>query len=63
MNYLNYKTMKEINVRYFVYDYTTEDILIEVNEQDFMQYDGEIKYERNTIFENGVRQICLTKIS
>ena len=55
--------MKEINVRYFVYNYTTEDILIEVSEQDFIQYDGEIKYERNTIFENGVRQICLTKIS
>jgi len=55
--------MKEINVRFFVYDYDTEDIVKEVNEVDFLKHDGVIEYERSTIFENGVRQICLTKVS
>jgi len=55
--------MKEINVRYFVYDYSTDDIIVEVSEYDFLQYKGEIEYERSTIFDNGVRQICLTKVS
>ena len=55
--------MKEINVRFFVYDYGTDDIIKEVNESEFLEYDGVIEYERDTIFENGVRQICLTKVS
>jgi hypothetical protein len=55
--------MKEINVRYFIYDYSTEDIIIEVSEYEFIQDNGIIEYERNTIFSNGVRQICLTKVS
>ena len=48
------------NVRFFVYGENEIDI-IEVNELDFINADGSIEYERNTIFQNGVNQICLTK--
>ena len=54
--------IKDINVRFFVVDYDSEEVdLKEVDEQEFLQYDGDITYERNTVFDNGVRQICLTK--
>ena len=53
-------------VRYFIVDYDNEDDvmewdLIEVTERQFIAADGEITYERHTISENGVSQICLTK--
>lgn len=38
-----------------------EDTLREVCEADFLEADGVILYERHTVFENGVSQICLTK--
>ena len=56
--------MKEVNVRFFKYDICkeTNDIdIFEINEIEFLNTDGLIQYERNTIFDNGVRQICLTK--
>lgn len=31
------------------------------DELEFLQFDGEISYERHTMFENGVNQVCLTK--
>lgn len=54
-------------IRYFINSYNEgdtgedADILIEVSEREFMNADGEITYERHTVFENGVSQICLTK--
>tara|TARA_R110002012_G_C11186457_1_gene557785 strand:+ start:103 stop:339 length:237 start_codon:yes stop_codon:yes gene_type:complete len=57
------KTMKNITVRFFIYDYSTEDIVKEVSEKEFLNDDGIIEYERDTVFDNGVRQICLTKVS
>lgn len=50
-------------VRYFVIDYDLEDgpEAIEVREYEFTQAEGSITYERHTLFENGVDQICLTK--
>lgn len=56
----------EHTVRYFIVDYDAEDDtmqwdLVEVSEREFMAADGEITYERHTISENGVSQICLTK--
>lgn len=50
-------------VRYFVIDYELDDgpDLVEVNESDFLTYEGRITYERHTIRENGCNQICLTK--
>lgn len=51
-------------VRYFIMDYDTADgefDLIEVDEHQFLAADGEISYERHTVSENGVSQICLSK--
>jgi hypothetical protein len=53
-------------VRYFVVDYDSEDDamqwdIVEVTEREFMAVEGEITYERHTMSENGVSQICLTK--
>lgn len=53
-------------VRYFIVDYDEEDDvmqwdLVEVSEREFIDAEGEITYERHTISENGVSQICLTK--
>ncbi len=53
-----------INVRFFKYDIceeTNEIDIIEVEEIEFLETEGNIEYERDTIFENGVNQICLTK--
>ena len=59
------QTMKH-TVRYFIVDYDEEDDvmqwdLVEVSEREFIDAEGEITYERHTISENGVSQICLTK--
>lgn len=57
----------DIKVRFFIYDNADTEFgeievqLLEVSETDFLEADGEIEYERNTIFKNGVNQICLTK--
>jgi hypothetical protein len=53
-------------VRYFVVDYDSDDDvmewdIVEVTEREFMAADGEITYERHTMSENGVSQICLSK--
>ena len=51
-------------VRYFIMGYDTADgefDLIEVDEYQFLAADGEISYERHTVAENGVSQICLSK--
>jgi len=56
--------MEEINVRFFIYEEneSSEELEItEVEESVFLETSGEIEYERNTIFLNGCRQICLTK--
>lgn len=34
---------------------------VELTEQEFEEQDGVITYERHTVFQNGVSQICLTK--
>lgn len=33
----------------------------ECTEEEFLAATGEIEYQRHTVFENGVSQICLTK--
>ena len=57
-------TVKHV-VRYFVVDFDTEDNgcfdTMEVSEREFIAAEGEISYERHTMRENGVSQICLTK--
>lgn len=55
-----------IDVRFFVMDYDTEDNkcfdLMEVSESEFLENTDPITYERHTVRENGVSQICLTKM-
>ncbi len=53
--------IKGINVRFFAHT-STEDgpDIVEITESDFLALGEAISYERNTVFANGVRQICLT---
>ena len=63
------KPLNNIPVRFFIYD---EDIINEYDdttgnireceEIEFNEIKGIISYERHTVFENGVSQICLTKM-
>jgi hypothetical protein len=34
---------------------------LECTEADFLEAPGDIEYMRHTVFDNGVKQICLTK--
>ena len=54
--------IKQIDVRFFCYCITNaHDIdICEVNEDTFLQLGGDITYKRDTLFETGCRQICLT---
>lgn len=51
----------QTTIRFFILD---EEALeyIEVDHHEFEQAEGVIEYERNTIAEHGVSQICLTKV-
>lgn len=53
----------KVPVRFFKYDYNENNEVdtIEISEKEFLNTDGEIQYERHTVFENVVSQICLTK--
>ena len=50
-------------VRFFIVDYDLDEgpDIVEVEERTFLSAEGSIKYERHTVFQNGVDQICLTK--
>jgi len=50
-----------INVRFFIFSDEEVDI-VECSEREFLESSYPILYERNTIRENGVSQICLTKM-
>lgn len=57
--------LKEINIRFFmVCNNAADDIdLAEVTESCFLEHlheSDQVEYERNTIAENGCRQVCLT---
>lgn len=53
-----------INIRFFCYDTDAEELdIAECDEFDFLKLVEEghkISYERHTIRENGVSQVCLT---
>ena len=51
-------------VRYFMTNYDLEDgpDIVECDEYEFMKAPGRIEYERHIVRENGVNQICLTKV-
>jgi hypothetical protein len=53
-------------IRYFIYDeeldlQDDEDPIKEVEEREFLEFDGDITYERFTVRENRCAQVCLTK--
>lgn len=53
-------------VRFFVYSEELDaqddnDPVEEVQEKEFLEFEGFITYERHSVRENGVSQICLTK--
>lgn len=49
-------------VRFFMYAMIDGDIdIVECTENEFLEADGTIDYERNSLHWNGVAQICLTK--
>lgn len=61
---LDIQGIKGINVRFFgCIDPDESDEESEISAQEFESLAGVVCYERNTIFENGVRQICLTRDS
>lgn len=58
-----------MNIRFFVWDEEAVDDLgepggdiVEVDEAEFLECDYPIRYERHTVRENGVSQVCLTKM-
>ena len=59
-----YDSFCEMSVRFYVFGWDEEqqeNDILEVGEDEFKCHPGTIDYERNTVFQNGVRQICLTK--
>lgn len=49
-------------VRYFIFDCDLDDPdYRECTEREFIEAEGYIHYERHTVSENGVSQICLSK--
>jgi len=50
-----------LNVRFFIFS-DEECEIVECSEREFLDSPDPIEYERNTIQENGVSQICLTKM-
>lgn len=56
--------LKSMNIRFFCYAMIDGEVgLVEINEQEFLDTEGEIEYERHTVRENGSSQICLTKVN
>lgn len=58
--------INNLPIRFFVYsqeldDADDNDPIVEVEEREFVAFDGVISYERHSVRENGVSQICLTK--
>jgi hypothetical protein len=52
----------KIDVRFFIFDFDLDDPdVVEVSENEFLDHQGSITYDRFTVRENGVSQICLTK--
>jgi hypothetical protein len=53
--------INNIDVRFFTYCYENNNPdICEITENQFLELKGKITYERNTVFENGCNQICLT---
>lgn len=58
------KGFKDIPARFFMWENMTDEDggdFIECGEEDFINAEGVIEYERHTVFLNGCDQIRLTK--
>jgi hypothetical protein len=58
------KGFENLPIRFFIYDRAEDNWevdIVEVNEADFLEAEGEVEYERDTVRENGCSQIRLTK--
>jgi hypothetical protein len=53
----------KIDVRFFIVVWNEDNgpDIKAVSENEFLDYEGSITYDRFTVRENGVSQICLTK--
>jgi hypothetical protein len=54
----------DMPVRFFIYEFdqdAQDHVISEVNEAAFLEAEGIIEYERHSVFQNGCKQICLTK--
>jgi hypothetical protein len=55
------------DIRFFLCGYNVDSdddqFITECTENDFLEALGKISYKRHTVFENGVNQVCLTKIA
>ena len=51
----------KLPIRFFIFDPEQDYELVECLEGKFLEAEGKIEYERHTMFENGVNQVCLTK--
>ena len=50
------------SIRFFIIEIDDDSVgQIECSEAEFLAAEGEIEYERHTVFANGVDQVCLTK--
>ena len=59
-----YDSFCEMSVRFYIFgldEEQQEHDSIEVSEDEFNRHPCTIDYERHTVFQNGARQICLTK--
>lgn len=53
--------LKDINVRFFSYCFDdNEPDICEITESQFTELKGKVTYERHSVHQNGVRQVCLT---
>lgn len=54
--------MNITSLRFFTYanDDQQELDIVEVTEAQFLAINGTVSYERHTVFNNGVSQVCLT---
>jgi uncharacterized protein involved in propanediol utilization len=54
--------IKQIDIRFFSYCITddNEADICEVSESQFLELEGVITYVRHSVFNNSVKQICLT---
>ena len=49
-------------IRYFILNDAISALPYECDEEEFLATQGVIEYTRHTVHDNGVNQVCLTKL-